>query len=75
MKKIFSVLTLVLSALLCGCGESKSVGIIGGADGPTAVLVSSGTSNALLPIIAAVALVIVLVAAVTVILFLINRNR
>lgn len=75
MKKIFSVLILVLSALLCGCGESKSVGIIGGADGPSAVLVSSGTSNALLPIIAAVALVLLLIVAVTVVLILINKNR
>lgn len=75
MKKIFSVLTLVLSALLCGCGESNSIGIIGGSDGPTAVFVSSGTSNALLPIIIAVALVLIVIVAVTVVLFLINKKR
>ena len=40
MKKIFVLLALVLS-FLTGCTkESASVGVIGGADGPTSVMVS-----------------------------------
>ena len=39
MKRLFSV--LIPALLLTGCGrESASVGIIGGADGPTAILVA-----------------------------------
>ena len=40
MKKVFTLLALVLS-FLTGCAkESASIGVIGGADGPTAVMVS-----------------------------------
>jgi Na+-transporting methylmalonyl-CoA/oxaloacetate decarboxylase beta subunit len=47
MKEKVLVATLLAIALLltlCGCGkESRSIGIIGGADGPTAIFV--GTPN------------------------------
>ena len=46
MKKIMSFI-LSLAFVICfgGCGkESASVGIIGGADGPTAILVTSNIS-------------------------------
>ncbi len=39
MKKIF-ILALLLTLLLISCEEENSIGIIGGADGPTAVIVS-----------------------------------
>ena len=40
MKKVFTLLALVLS-FLTGCAkESASIGVIGGADGPTSVMVS-----------------------------------
>ena len=32
----------MIAALLTGCAEKNSIGIIGGADGPTAIIVSSG---------------------------------
>ena len=36
---------LVLALSLVGCGnEAASIGIIGGADGPTAIFVTSGTN-------------------------------
>ena len=43
MKKIISfVLSFVFAMCLVGCGkESASIGIIGGADGPTAIFVAS----------------------------------
>ena len=38
------LLAVILLLTLCGCGkESRSIGIIGGADGPTAIFV--GTPN------------------------------
>lgn len=41
MKKLFILLmsALLISALF-GCADDKSIGIIGGADGPTAIIVS-----------------------------------
>lgn len=39
-----TLLAIALLLTLCGCGkESRSIGIIGGADGPTAIFV--GTPN------------------------------
>ena len=43
-----SVLVLVFAFILClaGCGkEAATIGIIGGADGPTAIFVASGTGG------------------------------
>ena len=44
MKKRFCIFLLAALLLLplCACGNRSSVGVIGGADGPTAVLVSGG---------------------------------
>ena len=42
---IIFILLLVLILSLVGCGnEAASIGIIGGADGPTAIFVTSGTN-------------------------------
>ena len=42
MKKILFILTILFMLFACSCSnESSSVGIIGGADGPTSVLVST----------------------------------
>ena len=38
-------LTVLLASLLCACGNRGSLGVIGGADGPTAVLVSGGLKD------------------------------
>lgn len=40
MKKSAFILTAALALLLTACGEKPSVGVIGGADGPTSVVVS-----------------------------------
>ncbi len=54
MKKFMLMLTAIMSMLLTGCNrEASSVGVIGGADGPTAVFVS-GPAWVLPAIIAAV---------------------
>lgn len=42
MKKLIFIV-IALSLLFSGCGkENKSIGIIGGADGPTSIIVSTG---------------------------------
>ena len=42
MKKLFSfILSSVFAICLVGCNNADSIGIIGGADGPTAVFASS----------------------------------
>ncbi len=40
MKKILCIISAVLCIFLTACGDATSIGIIGGADGPTAILVS-----------------------------------
>lgn len=40
MKKSLTFIIALLCILLTACGEDKSVGVIGGADGPTAIIVS-----------------------------------
>ena len=54
-KSIAFVQMLVLVLCLAGCGkESASIGIIGGADGPTAVFITSNVSPLGLCVLAAV---------------------
>lgn len=38
------ILLVALALVFCGC-ESKSIGVIGGADGPTAILVTDGNED------------------------------
>ena len=40
MKKVLCILSILFVILLCACGDATSIGIIGGADGPTAIIVS-----------------------------------
>lgn len=42
MKKLFAVLPLAAALALTACHDKSSVGIIGGADGPTNIVVSKG---------------------------------
>ena len=44
MKRLYLFL-LTLPLLLTGCKESESVGIIGGADGPTAIYVATSSDR------------------------------
>ena len=45
--KILSIVSILSFILLTACGEATSIGIIGGADGPTAVLVSEKGEKAM----------------------------
>ncbi|MBE6606133.1 MAG: sodium ion-translocating decarboxylase subunit beta [Ruminococcaceae bacterium] len=68
MKKLFLTALFAVALFLSGCyGESSSVGIIGGADGPTAILVSSNFPR-ILPII-----IICAIAIITVVVLIIHN--
>lgn len=47
MKKILLIISVVVCILLCGCTEDNSIGIIGGADGPTSIIVSEKGEDAM----------------------------
>ena len=71
MKKVI-IVVLLLAFVMClaGCGnEAASIGIIGGADGPTAIFVTSGTNWLNICSILGVIVVAILVAV------LIYRNK
>ncbi len=53
MKKVLCMISVLLCIFLTACGEDKSIGIIGGADGPTAILVSEKGEKAMYDIITA----------------------
>lgn len=40
MKIILCIILVLLCILLVACNEAKSIGIIGGSDGPTSIIVS-----------------------------------
>ena len=62
MRKIIMAFAVLTSALLVGCADKDAgVGIIGGADGPTAILIASETGGVIAVAVVAVA-IIVLVA-------------
>ncbi len=47
MKKILCVISALLCIFLTACEDAASIGIIGGADGPTAIIVSEKGENAM----------------------------
>lgn len=71
MKKILILVsTLALALLFGGCSKnSSSIGIIGGADGPTEIFVASGMSQ--MGIIGLIGVIV----AVVLVAFIICRNR
>lgn len=40
MKKMLLLLLCLMALLLSGCAENVALGVIGGADGPTAMIIS-----------------------------------
>ena len=40
MKKILCIISAILCIFLTACGNDSSIGIIGGADGPTSIIIS-----------------------------------
>lgn len=47
MKKILCIISAILCIFLTACGNDSSIGIIGGADGPTSILVSEKGEKAM----------------------------
>ena len=47
MKKILCIISVLLCILLSGCGDATSTGIIGGADGPTSIIVAEKGEKAM----------------------------
>ena len=42
MRKILCIISTVLCIFLTACGNDSSIGIIGGADGPTSIIIEKG---------------------------------
>lgn len=47
MKKLLCIISALLCILLTACGKDSSIGIIGGADGPTEIIVSEKGEKAM----------------------------
>ena len=47
MKKALCIISVLLCILLSGCGDATSIGIIGGADGPTSIIVAEKGEKAM----------------------------
>ena len=47
MKKALCIISVLLCILLTACGDDRSIGIIGGADGPTSIIVAEKGEKAM----------------------------
>ena len=47
MKKILCIISAIFCIFLTACGNDSSIGIIGGADGPTSIIVSEKGEKAM----------------------------
>ena len=47
MKKVLYITSILLCILLTACGDATSIGIIGGADGPTSIIVAEKGEKAM----------------------------
>ena len=47
MKKVLYITSILLCILLSGCGDATSIGIIGGADGPTSIIIAEKGETAM----------------------------
>ena len=47
MKKILCIISAVLCIFLTACGDATSIGIIGGADGPTSIMIAEKGEKAM----------------------------
>ena len=47
MKKALCIISVLLCILLTACGDDSSIGIIGGADGPTSIIVAEKGEKAM----------------------------
>ena len=53
MKKLLCIISAVLCIFLTACGDATSIGIIGGADGPTSIIIAEKGEKAMYQQIAA----------------------
>ena len=53
MKKLLCIISAILCIFLTACGDATSIGIIGGADGPTSIKLSEKGEKAMYEIITA----------------------
>ncbi len=51
MKSLCCIISIIICILLTSCGEDKSIGKIGGSDGPTSILISEKGEKAMYEII------------------------
>ena len=47
MKKILCIISAILCIFLTACGDATSIGIIGGADGPTSIIIAEKGEKAM----------------------------
>ena len=47
MKKLLCIISVVLCIFLTACGDATSIGIIGGADGPTSIIIAEKGEKAM----------------------------
>ena len=47
MKKVLCIISVSLCILLTACGDDSSIGIIGGADGPTSIIIAEKGEKAM----------------------------
>ena len=47
MKKIFCVISAILCIIFMSCGKDTDIGVIGGADGPTAIIIAEQGEKAM----------------------------
>ncbi len=47
MKKVLCIISLLICIFLTACGDATSIGIIGGADGPTSIIVAEKGEKAM----------------------------
>ena len=47
MKKVLCIISVLLCILLTACGDATSIGIIGGADGPTSIIIAEKGEKAM----------------------------
>ena len=47
MRKILCIISAILCIFLTACGDATSIGIIGGADGPTSIIIAEKGEKAM----------------------------
>lgn len=75
MRKIIAMLSACSLLFLTGCQESASVGIIGGADGPTAILVTAAPLSEWIGVLVAGVIAAIIVGVIVAAVVIKKRNK